>query len=55
MPSDQCCHIDFQNDPFYMENMTEPHCEKTGIPICENKIADQLRSNCASDKHPFFR
>ena len=34
----------------------EPHREKTGfLPVCENKGADQLRSNCEADQRLCFR
>ena len=33
----------------------EPHHEKTGLSICENKDADQLRSNQEADQHLCFR
>ena len=33
----------------------EPHYEKTGFCICENKDADQLRSYCAADQRLCFR
>ena len=33
----------------------EPHREKTGLCLCENKGADQLRSNCEADQRLCFR
>ena len=33
----------------------EPRHEKNGFCICENKDADQLRSNCAADQCLCFR
>ena len=33
----------------------EPRYEKTGFCICENKDADQLRSNCTADQRLRFR
>ena len=33
----------------------EPRYEKPGFCICENKDADQLRSNCAADQRLCFR
>ena len=33
----------------------EPRCEKTGILLCENKDADQLRGNRKADQHLCFR
>ena len=33
----------------------EPRHEKTGFCICENKDADQLRSNCAAVQRLCFR
>ena len=37
-------------------SLNEPRYEKTGfLHICENKDADQLRSNCAADQRLCFR
>ena len=33
----------------------EPRHEKTGFCLCENKGADQLRSNCEADQRLCFR
>ena len=35
--------------------LNEPRHEKTGFSICENKDADQLRSNWAADQRLCFR
>ena len=37
------------------EMKNEPRHEKTGFCICENKDANQLRSNCAADQRLGFR
>ena len=34
---------------------SEPHREKIGYCLCENKGADQLRSNCEADQRLCFR
>ena len=33
----------------------EPRHEETGVCLCENKGADQLRSNCEADQRLCFR
>ena len=37
------------------ENVFEPHREKTGFCLCENKGADQLRGNREADQRLCFR
>ena len=39
----------------HMKIIYEPRYEKTVFCICENKDADQLRSNCAADQRLCFR
>ena len=50
--------VKFLYDFFHSELLTcfefEPHPEKTGFCPCENKGADQLRSNCTADQHLCF-
>ena len=36
-------------------SQNEPHREKTGFCICENKDADELRGNREADQHLCFR
>ena len=38
-----------------MVRLFEPGHEKTGFLPCENKGADQLRSNCEADQRLCFR
>ena len=38
----------------YLITITEPRHEKTGFCLCENKAADQLRSNCEADQRLCF-
>ena len=40
---------------FTESTKSEPRYEKTGFCICENKNADQLRSNCTADQRLLFR
>ena len=41
------------SSPF--EKVNEPRHEKTGLLLCENKDADQLRGNREADHHLCFR
>ena len=38
-----------------VNSLNKPHREKTGYFLCENKGADQLRSNCEADQRLCFR
>ena len=38
-----------------VRNIIEPRHEKTQFCLCENKAADQLRSNCKADQRLCFR
>ena len=46
---------DFTDSVMYLETTNEPHLEKTGFCLCENKGADQLRGNCGADQCLCFR
>ena len=52
-PEDRLSRDEPHIKPFH--EIYEPCYENTGFCICENKDADQLRSNCAADQRLCFR
>ena len=45
----------FVCDDSITESIEPPHRQKTGLFLCENKGAGQLRSNCEADQRLCFR